>query len=180
MTRRIAVFGTESTGKTTLAQQLAQHFGVPWAAEYVREFWYERNAHIEADDLDAIARGQIANENHASARTDSFIICDTELITNTLWADLLFPGRCPDWVRRQANRRCHHYSLYVLCDADVAYVEDGPRCFPDAARREQCRQLWRHALVRRDLPFVTLRGTWQQRFTRAVAAIENALEMSSQ
>ena len=28
---RIAVFGTESTGKTRLAKRLAEHFGEPWA-----------------------------------------------------------------------------------------------------------------------------------------------------
>ncbi|RFC43452.1 MAG: Nicotinamide riboside kinase, partial [Verrucomicrobia bacterium] len=37
--KRVVVFGTESTGKTTLAQNLAAHFGAPWAPEFVREFW---------------------------------------------------------------------------------------------------------------------------------------------
>ena len=61
-TTRIAVFGTESTGKTSLAQRLAAHFGEPWSAEFVREFWDAHEGKIEARDLGTIALGQMANE----------------------------------------------------------------------------------------------------------------------
>ena len=66
--KRIAIFGTESTGKTTLARMLANHFEEPWAAEYVREYWDTHDGKIGPADLDAIARGQIANEETAAAR----------------------------------------------------------------------------------------------------------------
>ena len=63
--QRIAVFCTELTGKTTLAQKLAVHFGEPWAPEFVREFWDLRGGEIAEHDLGTIALGQIANEDHA-------------------------------------------------------------------------------------------------------------------
>ena len=66
--QRIAVFGTESTGKTSLAQKLAAHFGEPWAGEFVREFWDARAGKISATDLGTIALGQMANEDGAAAR----------------------------------------------------------------------------------------------------------------
>lgn len=175
MITRIAVFGTESTGKTTLAQQLARHFDAPWAGEYVRAFWHAHAGHIEAADLARIAQGQIANEEAAAARSNGLLICDTDLITNTLWADLLFPGRCPAWVRAAAQRRSRNYALYLLCDTDIAFVDDGLRSFPDAADRERCRRIWRDALVAHDLPFSDIRGTFNQRLTSAVAAVEGIL-----
>src|ERR1035437_10321237 len=85
--KRIVIFGTESTGKTTLAQQLAAHFGEPWSPEFVREFWDAHGGQITADDLDAIARGQIAGEDYAAARARPAVFCDTELLTCTLWDD---------------------------------------------------------------------------------------------
>jgi NadR type nicotinamide-nucleotide adenylyltransferase len=172
---RIAVFGTESTGKTTLAQQLAAHFGEPWAREYVREFWDARGGNIAAADLDAIARGQRANEEAAAARARRLVVCDTELITCTLWNDVLFPGACPGWVRVEAERRARGFALYLLCDTDVPWVPDPQRCFPDTASRERARRRWREALVSRGLPFVEIRGDWAERERVAIAAVERVL-----
>lgn len=175
MVKRIAIFGTESTGKTALAQRLAAHFGEPWAPEFVRAFWDERGGRIGAADLDAIARGQMANEERAAATARRVVFCDTELITCTLWDDLLFPGGCPAWVRDEANRRAHDYALYLLCDADVPFAPDPQRCFPDASSRERLRQRWREALVSRGLPFAEIQGPWPEREARAIAAVESVL-----
>lgn len=57
--KRIAVFGTESTGKSTLAERLAAHFGEPWSREFAREFWDARGGRITAEDLDAIDRKSV-------------------------------------------------------------------------------------------------------------------------
>ena len=68
----------------------------------MREFWEQRGGVIAAADLEAIAQGQIAGEEAAAARAQRVVFCDTELITCTLWDDLLFPGACPPWVRAEA------------------------------------------------------------------------------
>ena len=173
--KRIAVFGTESTGKTVLTERLAARFGEPWSPEYVREFWDANAGRISAEDLDAIGRGQVANEEAAAAQAQRVVFCDTELITCTLWNDLLFPGACPAWVRESAERRAREFALYLLCDADVPFAPDPQRCFPDAAVRESLRRLWREALVSRGLAFVEIRGEWLQRETTAIAAVEEIL-----
>jgi NadR type nicotinamide-nucleotide adenylyltransferase len=169
--QRIAVFGPESTGKTTLAQQLAAHFGEPWAPEFVRGFWDEHAGRIVAEDLTAIARGQMANEDAAATRSRQVVFCDTELLTNVLWADLLFPGQCPDWVRTEAERRSRSYALYLFCDTDLAFVPDPQRCFPDETGRAMCRRLWRETLASRGLPFAEINGEWEQRGQSAIDTV---------
>jgi HTH-type transcriptional regulator, transcriptional repressor of NAD biosynthesis genes len=173
--KRIAIFGTESTGKTSLAQRLAQHFGEPWTAEFVREFWDAHAGTIRASDLDAIARGQMANEEAAAANAKRVLFCDTELITCTLWNDVLFPNACPAWVREEADRRARAYALYLLCDTDVPFAPDPQRCFVDPQSREHARNLWRNALVARGVPFVDIRGDWPQREATAIHAVEKIL-----
>lgn len=173
--KRIALFGTESTGKTSLAERLAAHFDEPWAPEYVREFWDAHAGRIVAADLDAIGRGQIASEEAAAARAGRAVFCDTELITCTLWNDVLFPGACPGWVREEADRRARRFALYLLCDADVPFAPDPQRCFPDPMSRERARGLWREALVSRGLPFVEVSGDWAERERTAIAAVEAVL-----
>jgi HTH-type transcriptional regulator, transcriptional repressor of NAD biosynthesis genes len=173
--KRVVIFGTESTGKTSLAEKLAAHFGEPWAPEFVREFWHLREGRITAEDLGTIALGQIANEDLALGRARKAVFIDTDLLTCVLWDDVLFSGACPPWVRAEAEQRTRATALYLLCDTDAPFVPDPQRCFPDAAGRERARQLWRDALVARRLPFVEIRGGWAERERRAIAAVESVL-----
>lgn len=171
---RVVVTGTESTGKTWLAQRLAAHFGESWSAEHAREFW-DAHGGIRAEDLDAVDRGQVANEEEAAARARRVVFLDTDLITCVMWNDLLFPGACPAWVREEAERRGRRAALYLLCEADVPYAPDPQRCFPDEAERQRVARLWRDALVSRGLPFVEIRGEWEERERTAIAAVERVL-----
>jgi len=173
--KRVVVFGTESTGKTTLTAQLAVHFGEPWSPEFVREFWDLKHGKITAADLGTIALGQMANEDRATAAARRVVFHDTELLTCTLWDDVLFPGECPPWVRAEAEQRAKAVSLWLLCDTDIAFEPDPQRCFPDAASRTKGRQLWRDALEKRGLPFVEVTGQGDARTRRAIAAVEGVL-----
>src|ERR1035437_5863251 len=93
---RIAVYGPESTGKTTLAAKLAAHFAAPLVTEYAREFW-DAHGNITLEDIPAIARGQwrredagLLGQGGAGQATPRLIICDTEALTTVLWSDLLY------------------------------------------------------------------------------------------
>ncbi len=173
--KRIAIFGTESTGKTTLAEKLAAHFGEPWAPEFVREFCEMRDGNITAEDLGTIALGQMANEEHAAARARRVVFFDTELITCTLWNDWLFPGQCPAWVRTEAEERARGMALWLLCDTDIPWTLDPQRSFPDEENRARGRGLWREALVSRGLPFADIRGSRTERERAAIGAVERLL-----
>jgi NadR type nicotinamide-nucleotide adenylyltransferase len=173
--KRIAVFGPESTGKTTLARELADHFREPWAPEFVRGFWDARDGKITAADLDAIARGQIAGEDAAASGAKRLLFCDTELLTCVLWDDLLFPGACPLWVRAEADRRARGYALYLFCDIDLPFSADPQRCFPDETGRAMGRRVWREALGSRGLPFVEIRGAGEARKLAAIQAVAAVL-----
>lgn len=168
---RIVVFGTESTGKTTLSRQLAAHFHTAWSEEYVREFWGLRHGNIAPTDLDMIARGQVVSEENAAEKARKLLICDTDLLTNVLWDDLLFPGHCPNWVRRLSVLRSRRQALYLLCDTDVDFVSDMQRSFPAPEDRARCRALWRNTLITHRLPYVDIRGSWQERLDTAIHAI---------
>lgn len=175
---RIVVTGTESTGKTELARQLAAHFGAPWAAEYVRAFW-DAHQGVRAEDLAAIARGQIANEEAAAARAGRVVFFDTDLISCVLWNDLLFPGACPAWVREAAEERSRAVALYLVCEADVPFAPDPQRCFPDEAARVRTAALWRETLRARGVPVVVISGEWAARAELAIAAVERVLNPQS-
>lgn len=178
--KRIAVFGTESTGKTMLAEKLALHFHAPLVREYAREFW-DQHGVITLEDMMPIAREQWRREDEALLRQgyeghspSRIIVCDTDALTTMLWSDLLY-GTCPEELRRTVEQRARNYALYLLMDIDVPFAPDPQRCFPDPADRERCMRIFRGALERRHLPFELIQGNWVEREQRAVAAIERVM-----
>lgn len=175
--KRIAVYGTESTGKTRLAERLARHFGFAWVPEYAREFW-DREGVITLEDMAPIAREQWRREDaalaEAEARGERAVICDTDALTTMLWSDLLY-GTCPEEVRRGAEKRCRNYALYLLLDADVPFAPDPARCFPEPEDRAKAARVWKGALERRGLPYGEIRGDWAERERAAIAAVQAVL-----
>ena len=165
--RRVCVFGPESTGKTTLARRLAEHFSTVWVPEYARTLIETQGGEIAFEDMERVARGQVASEEALARNARRVLVADTDVLTTLIWSETLF-GRCPDWVREQAEKRS--YDLYLLLDVDVPWVADVARYLPDdrAGFFERCRG----ELDSRKRKYVTLRGGWDRRFAEAVAAVE--------
>ena len=173
---RVVLYGAESTGKSTLAERLAARFGAPWSAEHVREYWDAHGGVITAADLDAIARGQAAAEDAARAEAERrgarVVFHDTDLLTCTIWDDLLFPAACPAWVREEAARRARATDLFLFCDTDLPWEPDPQRCFPDEAGRAMCRRVFLEKLEASGARWVRVWGAEAEREARAAAAVE--------
>lgn len=164
--RRICLIGPECTGKTTLAERLASHFGAPWSAEFAREYGERVARPLTANDVSAIAEGQIANEARAERGGAPLVILDTDLISTVVYARHHY-GRCPRWIERAAAAR--RADLYLLLEIDVAWSADGVR--DSGARREQLRREFEEALKSYGARYVVIRGDWDERYAQALAAI---------
>lgn len=170
---RVVLFGPESTGKTSLARSLSTRLAEPCSEEYVRRFWDEHQGRIVGEDLDEIARGQMNVEDSIEALARKHAILDTDLLTCTIWDDLLFPGRCPQWVREEANKRARRTDLFLLCLTDIPFEPDPQRCFPDEAGRAMCMRVFREALESRGLAYVAVGGAFDARLELAWQALRS-------
>jgi NadR type nicotinamide-nucleotide adenylyltransferase len=164
--RRVCIFGPESTGKTTLARHLAEHFNTVWVPEYARTLIEANNGKVTYDDMERIAHGQIASEEALARSANRLLIADTDVLTTLVWSETIF-GRCPDWVRQQAEKRT--YDLYLLVDVDVPWVADIARYLPD--NREAFFRRCQDELATRRRRFVHLHGDWPERFEQARQAV---------
>ena len=77
---RVSLTGPESTGKSTLAARLAAHYGTTFAPEFAREYLAGSGPHYTAEDLEEIARGQLAAEAEAEALATRVVFCDSDLL----------------------------------------------------------------------------------------------------
>jgi HTH-type transcriptional repressor of NAD biosynthesis genes len=169
--KRVCLFGPESTGKSTLARQLAGHYGTVHVPEYVRGYLDAIGSTGTAQDVPWIARGQRAAEMAYAAQADRILICDTNLATIALWSDVLF-GATPGWIRKEAARNT--YDLWLVTDIDVPFEPDPQRCFPEPSRRAWFMGECLRTLDRLGIAPVLLRGSPEVRLSLACAAIDRA------
>jgi NadR type nicotinamide-nucleotide adenylyltransferase len=169
---KIAVTGPESTGKSWLAENLAEHFKTLWVKEYAREYLEGTGGHYNYRDILEIAKGQLRAENKTAddLRTNQFLFCDTEFIVTKIWCIVKY-GRCHSFIRNQVKN--HRYDLYLICDIDLPWEFDPLREHPQM--REYLFDMYKSELETNDFSFVIIRGTGDDRLQEAIKAVDNLL-----
>lgn len=164
---KLAIVGPECTGKSTLAEALAQRWNEPVVPEFSREYLGQLSRNYNQDDLLEIAKGQLEKEYEVAEKANHFLICDTNTLVVKIWAEVRF-GRAQNWIERQFLEK--PYQLYILCGCNIPWKEDDLRENPDD--RQALHELYRKALVRAGKRFVEVDGTVEER----LEAIEGHLK----
>ena len=166
---RVVVTGSECTGKSTLAGELAAHYKIEFVPEFVRTFAESVGGRLQFTDHGPIARGQMALEDEHARRAGNLLIYDTDLLTTAVYCRHYF-GRCPEWIEAAATDRVP--SLYLVCDIDVPWVADSLRDRGD--RRPEMHELFLTAVAASGAPSAVITGDRRSRLDRAIAVIDKA------
>jgi HTH-type transcriptional repressor of NAD biosynthesis genes len=172
---KIALFGPESTGKTTLAKALAAHYNTLWVPEYAREYleekWHKTGQICAPEDIFPIALGQMKLENEAAQQANKLLFCDTTLLSTQVYSEAYFEGWCDERIV-QANDK-NQYDIYFLTDIDVPWEKDLLRDRPH--QRGEMFARFKSALTQRNLTFVTLSGSTETRLKQAIGHLSQLL-----
>lgn len=169
----LVLAGPESSGKSWLAQALAKRFGATVVEEYVRRFIEEQARDTCYADIDTIARGQLAAEDHGRAQAPALLVLDTHLLSNMLWSRTLF-GDCPAWLEPALLAR--HYDLHLLLSPEqVPWVADGQRCQPNPVERLRFFQRSEQWLREHGEVYQVIGGDWAARRQQVFTAVERLL-----
>jgi len=163
---KIAITGPESTGKSMLAKQLAEHYHTVWVPEFARGYIDSLSRPYNQKDILLIAKGQLRSEKEYFNRAGTFLFCDTELIVTKIWSEVKYRC-CHEWILQKISE--NKYDLYLLCNIDLPWEDDPQREHPD--KRQYLFDLYVKELSARVLPYFIISGVGKDRFNNAIRVI---------
>jgi NadR type nicotinamide-nucleotide adenylyltransferase len=173
---KVVLYGPESTGKTTLSEQLASHYNTVWVPEYAREYlqdkWRNERKTCEPKDLLPIAEGQMKLENELTKKATKVLICDTDLLETKVYSEAYYVGHCDPLLEKYALKNSYH--LYFLTYIDIPWVGDDLRDKPN--ERERMFAYFKDTLEKYNRNFVILKGDRKTRLLTAIEHIDNLLD----
>lgn len=166
----VVFVGAESTGKSTLAQYLAQRQGAGFVPEIGRFIWEEKQGRLTADDYVEIAERHRAAEDAAVALENGpHVFVDTNALT-TLLLGLCFgqvTEPAPPALLRYADDCRTRYLHHFVCADDIPYEEE-PGVRENAAWRTHIQTLVLEDLDRRGIAYTVLTGTLEARAAKVM------------
>ena len=173
---KVVLFGPESTGKTTLSEQLARHYNTVWVPEYARDYlqekWNNERKTCEPHDLLPIAEGQMRLENKLTKKATKILVCDTDLLETKVYSEAYYIGDCDPILEKYALQ--NSYDLYLLTYIDIPWEEDDLRDKPN--EREEMFNYFKRTLEKYGKNFITLKGNKKQRSENAINHIDQLLD----
>lgn len=165
--KRVVICGAESSGTTTLAKALANHYKTTVVPEYGRHFdWAVGKHHVwKTEDFVHIARAQRRwEEDLARESENGLLICDTDQYATAMFHEVYLGSTKMDLT----DFRKKPADLYIITDdADVAFEDDGTRL--NSGRRP-----WMTRWFETFLPSenrIVVWGDHEQRMTQAIVTI---------
>ena len=168
---KVVLVGAESTGKSTLARALAQHFETVDVPEHGRDYWLE---HRDAEGLLTPAQLVELAEEHRTLEdrrghgARGFLFVDTDARVTRQYARF-YHGQVAPRLQQLAADCDTRYDLTVVCAHDFAYVEDGYRA-GDRRRAEAQAELEAELTACRH-PVMRVHGTVEERVEQVCEAM---------
>lgn len=171
--KRACLLGAESTGTTTLAIALAEHYRTVWVPEYGREYSETKSGEWTTPEFIHVGAVQKEREDRAARDLNRVLICDTNAFATTLW-HRRYVGFVDDAVRTAGDAsRC---DLYLLTGDEIPFVQDGWR--DGEHLRHDMHRWFEEALRDQPVPWLLLRGSHEERMQIATRAIGRIFSQS--
>ena len=172
--KKIVIIGPESTGKSVLSEQLAQHYNTVWCPEFAREYLLTHGKKYNYDDLLTIAKGQIATEEKMESQANHpLLFIDTDMYVMKVWCEFVF-NKCHRYILDQIVER--KYDLYLLCNCDVPWMPDDLREYPDLETRKKLFSIYKDIMVNQSAPWVEISGDYDTRLKNAISTVDQLLK----
>ncbi|WCO01423.1 AAA family ATPase [Psychroserpens ponticola] len=175
---KVVLYGPESTGKSSLAKELASYYNAVFTKEFSRDYAKMKainNLMLTKNDVLPIAIGQMLSENEQLKKANKLLICDTDLLETKVYSEFYYNGFCPDLVKKYAIENT--YDLYFLTYIDTPWEADGIRDQPNT--RLQMFKAFEQALIDSEKKYIIVRGSFEERLNICKTQINELLKLAN-
>ncbi len=167
--KKICFYGPESTGKSTMAQRMAEIYHTEFVPEVARELITSNEFTVK--DILRIGHAQTKRVIDKTRTANKILFCDTDVITTQIYSEHYLDTIPPELYELEEVVK---YDQYFLLDIDVKWVEDGLRDLGD--RRKEMYEVFKDKLDRRSIPYLKVSGSYEEREEYIRSVIDKMLD----
>jgi len=170
-TKKVAIVGTESCGKSTLAKKLAKLYNTNLVEEVGRRYCEKYSNNLTGEMFDSIAMEHFLEQEQKIGNSNKVIFVDTEAIVTQFYLNKYFPGKKSHLIEELT--KIQNYDLIIFLEPDVEWVEDGLRNDYQEEIRKKNNEEMKRMFEEKGIKFVTINGNYSERFDQARKLIDD-------
>lgn len=184
-TKKILVVGGESTGKSTLVENLALAYNTNFVREVGRDTcdYAGGEQFMIADDLVENLLKQKIYADEASKHSNRLLFVDTDALTTKFYIDFLLDAASDESVKTHnladAINALNRWDLVIFLEPTVAFVQDGTRSEEIAADREKYSTQIKELFEKNNIPLEMIGGEYIDRFIKAKEIIKDRFHIET-
>lgn len=171
--KRIAFVGTESTGKTTLAEKLSKFYNTAYVHEVGRDYTLKYSDQLTMKLFDELAMEHFLFTEKKALDCNRVLLVDSEAIVTQYYFEMYFDCRSPlidEIIKRQ------EFDLWLYLEPDLEWIDDGVRFAGDPDLRDRNNHRLKEMLSEYGVEFISISGDYNQRFIESKKAIDGLFD----
>lgn len=184
-TRKVLILGGESTGKSTLVENLALAYNTNFVKEVGRdtcEYAGGEELMIDEDLYENLLRQKV-NVMDAIKYSNRIIFVDTDCLTTLFYAQFLLNKYTKEYENcfdlANSINNINQWDLILFLEPDVDFVQDGTRSEEIHNNRVKYSNQIKHILDEHNINYHCINGDYLNRFDVAKKLIEKELKLTT-
>lgn len=169
-TKKVAIVGTESCGKSTLAKKLAKFYNTEYVSEVGRDYCEKYSNQLTEEMFNLIAMEHFLLQKNKSEKSDKILFVDSEAVITQYYLKMYFEGRESRVVEEII--KLQNYDLVIYLEPDVPWVDDGLRFSGEEEQRKKNNELLKKMFDDRGIKYICVNGNYDERFNKARRLVE--------
>lgn len=164
-TKKIVIVGTESCGKTILAQKLAKFYNTNIVEEVGRYYCEKYSNLLNVGMFNNIAMEHCLLQIKKSEESNKLLLVDSDATITQYYLNMYFKGEKSQLIEEII--KIQNYDLYIYLEPSNKWVNDGIRFAGKKQVRMQNDKTLKNMYKKRGINIITVIGGYDERFNKS-------------